>query len=625
MFWRFSYSTSQIQTLLEKEDVTLEEIMNEEDVLQECKSTNEKLLEFLTTVENLSKLVDYIVSVPSENLDEKQRFKYSSISCELLTCDINSINDALINKIEIIDRLYSFIDTTETLNPLLASFFAKLIGCLIKRNSEYILNYVEQKENFVHLFVQHINTSAIIDVILRLITAFDNIELRTRVIQWLKKIQIVKHVINLFDSKYCSLYHSNASQLICDIIRISRDQILNSHETLLENKEFVANESNHDSDKNTHEIIENLYSNSLLEEIESLECVEKIMMLILDSKDKVNCSISYGIDIYLAILDKRVSNAEVLDSQNFEYDVEKKNIARQKDLANQAICVFGLKSVIKVVHDNLDNLNQILIKNDETVNTQLKNHNGLLGASRLSIVKLISKLISFRDHDFTNKLLNSNTLNIIIESAFFKYKWNNFLHTQLSKIITNLFLVDFLEAKNVTELNSENAAIDEDNAEKNEKNFVIKHFLKDCNLIQHLVNAWLSYQLEKKSFQEKNIKSINVGFVGHLSVISNFIDNCCKEGENANTIRICVEKYTDEKIIVQWKELIDTQLADINRINMKDLVKNPFNLNNNDSLMELEFTDLIDDEKTNKRFAEMQKEMKIDCVEEFQQQIWDFQ
>ena len=37
MFWRFSYSTSQIQTLLEKEDVTLEEIMNEEDVLQEGK------------------------------------------------------------------------------------------------------------------------------------------------------------------------------------------------------------------------------------------------------------------------------------------------------------------------------------------------------------------------------------------------------------------------------------------------------------------------------------------------------------------------------------------------------------------------------------------------------------
>ena len=93
----------------------------------------------MTKFENIIKLVDYIVAVPSEKLDEKQRFKYSSISCELLTSDINSINDILISHEQIIDRLYSFIDTNETLNPLLASYFAKVMGCLIKRNSEYVI------------------------------------------------------------------------------------------------------------------------------------------------------------------------------------------------------------------------------------------------------------------------------------------------------------------------------------------------------------------------------------------------------------------------------------------------------------------------------------------------------
>ena len=92
----------------------------------------------MTKFENIIKLVDYIVSVPCEKLDEKQRFKYSSISCELLTSDINSINDILVSHEQIIDRLYSFIDTNETLNPLLASYFAKVMGCLIKRNSEYV-------------------------------------------------------------------------------------------------------------------------------------------------------------------------------------------------------------------------------------------------------------------------------------------------------------------------------------------------------------------------------------------------------------------------------------------------------------------------------------------------------
>jgi len=40
-------------------------------------------------------------------------------------------------------------------------------------------------------------------------------------------------------------------------------------------------------------------------------------------------------------------------------------------------------------------------------------------------------------------------------------------------------------------------------------------------------------------------------------------------------------------------------------------------MNINDSLLESHFTDLIDDDKSNKKFSELQKEMKINCVEEF--------
>jgi hypothetical protein len=46
MFWRFGFNTvSTIDQLLEKDDVTLEELLDEEDLLQECKSHNLKLVE----------------------------------------------------------------------------------------------------------------------------------------------------------------------------------------------------------------------------------------------------------------------------------------------------------------------------------------------------------------------------------------------------------------------------------------------------------------------------------------------------------------------------------------------------------------------------------------------------
>ena len=46
-------------------------------------------------------------------------------------------------------------------------------------------------------------------------------------------------------------------------------------------------------------------------------------------------------------------------------------------------------------------------------------------------------------------------------------------------------------------------------------------------------------------------------------------------------------------------------------------VKNP-NLNNNpDSITESHFQDFADDDKSNKKFLDLQKDMKINCIEDF--------
>jgi len=46
MFWRFGVHTqSAIDTLLEKDEVTLEEVLEEEELIQECKTHNRKLVD----------------------------------------------------------------------------------------------------------------------------------------------------------------------------------------------------------------------------------------------------------------------------------------------------------------------------------------------------------------------------------------------------------------------------------------------------------------------------------------------------------------------------------------------------------------------------------------------------
>ena len=45
MFWKSHSPGSHVDTLLDKEGVTLTEILEQEDIIQECKSQNKKLVD----------------------------------------------------------------------------------------------------------------------------------------------------------------------------------------------------------------------------------------------------------------------------------------------------------------------------------------------------------------------------------------------------------------------------------------------------------------------------------------------------------------------------------------------------------------------------------------------------
>eukprot|EP00889_Picochlorum_renovo_P003303 jgi/Picre1/30333/NNA_005697.t1 len=55
MFWRVSglNTASPVDVILDKEEYTLEELLDEEEVVQECKSLNPRLTEFLRKKENV--------------------------------------------------------------------------------------------------------------------------------------------------------------------------------------------------------------------------------------------------------------------------------------------------------------------------------------------------------------------------------------------------------------------------------------------------------------------------------------------------------------------------------------------------------------------------------------------
>jgi len=67
--------------------------------------------------------------------------RYPNISCELLTSDVSQINDRLGEEESLLMKLYSFLLNESPLNPLLASFFSKVLSILISRKPEQVNIY----------------------------------------------------------------------------------------------------------------------------------------------------------------------------------------------------------------------------------------------------------------------------------------------------------------------------------------------------------------------------------------------------------------------------------------------------------------------------------------------------
>jgi len=85
----------------------------------------------------MEELVTLTTMEPSEDLDERWRFKYPNIACELLTCDVPSINERLAANTTLA-KLYPFLESEPPLNPLLASFFSKTLGVLVARKTDQV-------------------------------------------------------------------------------------------------------------------------------------------------------------------------------------------------------------------------------------------------------------------------------------------------------------------------------------------------------------------------------------------------------------------------------------------------------------------------------------------------------
>lgn len=256
MFWRFG-RTSSVSLLLEKPDVTLNEILDDSELLQELMSSNSALVEYFREPEILTKLINFLVDDFDESkvepepekrpvpLETEQRGNESDsddlndvtmeqeqetpleayrrraqMASEVLSADVWSLTDKLMESVPLLDKLWGILDRPDPLSVDASNYFTKVNEHLLDTKLESMIGYILKQENLVERFVRHVDRPQIMDFLLKTIST-DKPDAPTGVIEVLLEQDLIPQLIEFLAPSVVSTVQSSVTDFLKAFITLS--------------------------------------------------------------------------------------------------------------------------------------------------------------------------------------------------------------------------------------------------------------------------------------------------------------------------------------------------------------------------------------------------------------------
>lgn len=276
MFWRFGgyANISTLDSILDKQDVTVEELLDESDLIQELKQQNSKLIEFLRDEPVLQKLLNYVTadSKPEEdaatdeskekeeekadNSSEKtspgisffgkgkarsrsksmskrdadgeteqekkeaRRKKYAYVACEVLSSEVWSITEALVDQQDHLREFWQYLYRPAPLDPLQAGYFTKVNEALLDKKTEEMLAFFKSLDGIVPAMLQHVDCPMVMDLLLKIIS-LEKQEGGQGIVDWLQSQNLMPLLLGYLSPEHTSATQTSAGDFLKAIITIS--------------------------------------------------------------------------------------------------------------------------------------------------------------------------------------------------------------------------------------------------------------------------------------------------------------------------------------------------------------------------------------------------------------------
>jgi len=497
MFWECHVVTSSIDKLLEQpfEQLKLQDFLDENDLIQECLNQNQRLIDYLVDKTIMPQLIEQIINLPKD-----ENFRNANVVSELLSGDFPRIQESLLMK-ENFDLFYSFLTSSNQpiLNPILASYFSRIINMLIIRKTNDIIDYLKERETFKDDFLNNFESTTISEILYHLIS--DSGEQRSNVIKWFEEINLIDGLIEKLIQTDSISMQNNITNLFNELFRLAFEQQMGldcdfAGPTLSATIERLLN-SRHDSSDGS--LFSNTYEDKtstnaadstdkqtplvLVQHILSKTNLEKLFDTIINRPLFVSNGCDFLSNIF-DLLNRHLptpicqslipKDESATDNERMEINDEGDALSSTKSSENIQNTLTNISKeplmkiyllILEIMPTRLPGLIQLLStncpplvpstnENSQTVKYQFISEP--LGSTRLNLIKVFSKIIQTISNDFTGdkifEVFNTNRLFSVLLELFLRHIYNNFLHAQFYSIVRSILYINSLAVKQPTDI-----------------------------------------------------------------------------------------------------------------------------------------------------------------------------
>jgi serine/threonine-protein phosphatase 6 regulatory subunit 3 len=558
------YTQSPLDGMIDKAGTTLEDVLDEDTLIQELKSNNQKVISFLCKEENVDRMIDYLINEQyketykdfDENLNQeevKSLFKYPYMVSEIINCDVEDIVNVIVSSKERLFKLFSYFKNRRSdltcINPSHSQHYIKSLSALLQKHYKRIVaSIIElQKEDptiLESIFVKHVDLCDMDTLVLKLMGFETNDESFDQ--DAFGAFATQQRIRELFLAKQ----RGNDQEL--QQRRREIRQLLTSEEghfvpSLLNKlEEEVNNEEVHRNIFNIlSEVVEkSSQKNEIAQSILNTEQMSRILDILL--RNSQNSIFIHGIPFLRIVIEHRAKSEESDDEQQQQQQQEQLDTSLQNHDANDE----ATESIIALIASRTKDFLSLLTLNDgskgklESVTTTTGTLNPPMGEMRLKVVEHLQTLFKIsveqpEVHSVVHQELVSHNIFQVLLKLFFQYEFNNILHCQVFSIIQMV-----LESKDPE---------------------LTRQLIVDAHLIEGLLEA---YKKNETLMQNRaDSKAFQLGHMGFIVDIANLVRR--QSLEPSSIAAGYLQQH--ETVAEGWREFVTNFLEPRNSTNEKQL------------------------------------------------------